>query len=499
MIHKIKGLYDNGSGLSIRAISKELEISRNTVRKYIAMDEATISAKLAAKSRTKWLDQHCDYLINQLNLYPELSAAKLMRRLRDKVGQVPVSERTMRRYIERLKGKVTLAQQRYYEPIVDSVAGVQCQVDLGEQREVFINGTKQTIYFCVFVLSFSRLLYVGVCLKPVDTLQLIRFHDEAFRYFGGLPEECLYDQTKLVVINERYRELELNQQFAQFATSAGFNIRVCEGYDPESKGKVEAGVKYFKQNFLYGETFESVQALRAQTLHWLDTVANMRVHGTTGQQPKDHYDRLERSKMTQYFPNDALLLEKTDMSTRKADKTGLISWKASKYSVPMKWQKARVRVQEINGVLKIYELTHKKLIAQHPISLETGKVIKNNDHYRDKTQSIKTLEEKLIRQLGSKYGFDIAALLRRNMPEYYSDQLRAAVKILDTHKPLSEELLQRLVRRENLTATRLQQHIEAWYSAKARGRTESCPSEMNEPLDLSAYQRLCHTVQGATV
>src|SRR5690625_6439726 len=64
------------------------------------------------------------------------------------------------------------------------------------------------IYFCVFVLSFSRLLYVGVCLKPVDTLQLIRFHDEAFRYFGGLPEECLYDQTKLVVINERYRELE---------------------------------------------------------------------------------------------------------------------------------------------------------------------------------------------------------------------------------------------------------------------------------------------------
>src|SRR5690625_6210394 len=72
VIHKIKGLYDNGSGLSIRAISKELEISRNTVRKYIAMDEATISAKLAAKSRTKWLDQHCDYLINQLNLYPEL-------------------------------------------------------------------------------------------------------------------------------------------------------------------------------------------------------------------------------------------------------------------------------------------------------------------------------------------------------------------------------------------------------------------------------------------
>jgi len=29
VIHKIKGLYDNGNGLSIRALSKELEISRN--------------------------------------------------------------------------------------------------------------------------------------------------------------------------------------------------------------------------------------------------------------------------------------------------------------------------------------------------------------------------------------------------------------------------------------------------------------------------------------
>ena len=33
------------------------------------------------------------------------------------------------------------------------------------------------------------------------------------------------------------------------------------GYDPESKGKVEAGVKYVKSNCLYGETFENWSAL----------------------------------------------------------------------------------------------------------------------------------------------------------------------------------------------------------------------------------------------
>jgi len=31
-----------------------------------------------------------------------------------------------------------------------------------------------------------------------------------FRYFGGMPQECVYDQTKLVVIHEIFRELELN-------------------------------------------------------------------------------------------------------------------------------------------------------------------------------------------------------------------------------------------------------------------------------------------------
>ena len=43
-MHKIKGLYDNGLGLSIRAISRELNISRNTLRKYLSLEELANSA-----------------------------------------------------------------------------------------------------------------------------------------------------------------------------------------------------------------------------------------------------------------------------------------------------------------------------------------------------------------------------------------------------------------------------------------------------------------------
>ncbi len=55
-----------------------------------------------------------------------------------------------------------------------------------------------------------------------------------------------------MVLHEQYRELDLNPAFAAYATAAGFRIYACEGYDPESKGKVEAGVKYVKGAY-FGE------------------------------------------------------------------------------------------------------------------------------------------------------------------------------------------------------------------------------------------------------
>src|SRR3546814_16081013 len=112
-----------------------------------------------------------------------------------------------------------------------------------------------------------------------------------------MPEECVYDQTKLVVLSEQYRELTLNPRFHEFATTAGFRIYACEGYDPESKGKVEAGVKYVKQDGLYGEEFASEQDLRHHLQHWLETVANARAHGTTGRVPREHFEQEESTHL----------------------------------------------------------------------------------------------------------------------------------------------------------------------------------------------------------
>ena len=55
-----------------------------------------------------------------------------------------------------------------------------------------------------------------------------------------------------------------------------FRIHCCRGYDPESKGKVEAGVTDVKENCLYGESFADAAALDEHIVGWLETVANVR-------------------------------------------------------------------------------------------------------------------------------------------------------------------------------------------------------------------------------
>ena len=72
MIHKIKALHNEGAGLSIRSIARELGISRNTVRKYLRMDEVAIGEQQSHRTRHKQLDDYRDYIVTLLSQFPNL-------------------------------------------------------------------------------------------------------------------------------------------------------------------------------------------------------------------------------------------------------------------------------------------------------------------------------------------------------------------------------------------------------------------------------------------
>jgi hypothetical protein len=395
-----------------------------------------------------------------------------------------VSGRTARRYIAQPKENITLKQRRYYEPVLDMEPGVQCQVDGGELRGVSVGGVETTVYFVVFVLSYSRLMYVGVSSQPIDTERLIRMHDAAFRTFGGRPRECVYDQTKPVVINEEFREPELNQRFHRYATGAGFRIRACEGYDPESKGKVEAGVKYVKQNGLYGESFEDWPALEAHVAGWLEDIANVRCHGTTGEAPQERCERDEKARMQPYpCPAEEAFAAPTE--TRKADWTGLIAWKANKYSVPPAYQRSRVGVAENAGRLRVIDRETGAIVAEHVLATGKGEIVKNTDHYRDRTQPIADHEEALRQQLGEEVGGRICALLWRTSPRIYKDQLAGVRRIPSKHGMPAPALPEKLCRRTTLTATAMRDPILAYEAHPGRLEDPPPPSVRNAAPEAS--------------
>jgi transposase len=459
-------LYADGNGCSIRAIAKELRISRTTVSKYLLMNENEINEALQNSTRVKSLDPYRDYFVHQLQKYPRLSATKIKRKLNAK-GLPPghVSDRTFRRYINDLKKTVPVKQQRYYEPVIDMVPGVQCQVDLGEIRNVPIGGIPTTIYFAVFVLSYSRLMYFSVSCNPFNTNDFIMVHDEAFKFFGGVVEECVYDQTKLVSIKEEFREVWFNEEFYRYATFARFDIRVCEGFDPESKGKVEAGVKYVKNSFFYGEEFASFKELDQDRLMWLQRVANMRIHGTTHNKPIEMFQNHEAQKLKPYLSPGFILEE--PVYKRTVDKTSLISYKSNKYSVPVKYQSSVVGLRQEEASLIILDMETKEVLATHSVCEGKGVIVKNTNHYRNHDKVVKDREQELPEVIGcEELSLRLCRILKTTSPKIYKDQLVGLKEVLSGYpaeKALHDALCE-LSKRQRLTVTFIREYLDGLYS-----------------------------------
>jgi transposase len=119
---------------------------------------------------------------------------------------------------------------------------------------------------------------------------------EAFEYFGGVPEQVLFDNAKSVVIErDAYGEghHRWNTQLAQLGKDYGFVPRLCRPYRARTKGKVERFKRYLKSSFVVplAATLNSVglkldvQTANARVGGWLKDVANARTHATTGQAP----------------------------------------------------------------------------------------------------------------------------------------------------------------------------------------------------------------------
>ena len=167
----------------------------------------------------------------------------------------------------------------------ETLPGQQAQIDWGECGTLDVGGERKTLYVFVMVLGYSRMMYARFTTSSKLPL-LLNCLVRAFEALG-IPKEILVDNMKQAVDQHDVvtGTVRWNKTFLDFADHHGFLPAASPPYWPRVKGKVERGVGYIKTSFLEGRSFEDLQDLNRQLEVWLDTVANVRVHGTTGQRP----------------------------------------------------------------------------------------------------------------------------------------------------------------------------------------------------------------------
>ena len=139
------------------------------------------------------------------------------------------------------------------------------------------------------LLCYSRQKFVLFLDRPFTTEDAVIGHEKAFEFFGGIPEEIIYDQDTVFLYRENGGDYIMTDVFERYQASRGFKVTFCRAGDPESKGKVENSVKYVKYNFLFNRTFINTEILNDQALAWLERTGNGIVHNTTRKIPQQQW------------------------------------------------------------------------------------------------------------------------------------------------------------------------------------------------------------------
>lgn len=361
-------------GLSVNALAKRFRVHRRTVRQALASpvppDRKTPERRAPKLESFKPLID--DWLRENL-IAPKkqrMTATRMHARLLDEHA-ADVSYAAVRDYVAKRRREILVEAGRIPEVFVPQLhaPGAEAEVDFGEVW-VILAGVKTKCHMFTFRLSHS-----GKAIHRVYSTQsqeaFLEGHIDAFDEIGGVPAlHIKYDNltaaVKTVIYGSDRRRVE-NDRWVLFRSHYGFDAFYClPGIDgAHEKGGVEGEVGRFRRTWLSPmPEIESLAELNAMIRRW-DT------------RDEDRRINQRRTKVGDDFAIERPLLgplptERFDPGLvlhPRVDRSGLITVRMAKYSVPARLIGRKVRVSLRASEIVVFDghreaARHERVVAR---------------------------------------------------------------------------------------------------------------------------------------
>ena len=345
-------------GYTYAEIGRLLGRDWRTVKRYLETGAQPVYRRRRMPSM---LDEFKPLIDQWLAATPGLLATRIHQDLVRDYG-FEGSYNTVRRYVERSRPRPTARASERFE----TRPGHQAQVDWSHEEPITTSsGLELPLYCFHMILGHSRDSFCALT-GSQDLVTFWACHRAAFRHFGGVPRELLYDRTKTVVRAHvgRERSLGENEFHPEALASAhhyGFTLRLCRAYRPQTKGKVESDVPYVRERLLRAHSFASYEHANREWASWNEDVARRRVHGTHGEVVAIRAER-DRVALGPVPAAPYLVVERT---TRVIARDGLLSFEGRRYAVPDARPGERVELVLGPEEIEIYCTSDGRRLARH--------------------------------------------------------------------------------------------------------------------------------------
>ena len=482
----------HNEGRSIRELQRQFQIGRNTVRRILRAHEDRRNnghdVLKKTQKRASKLDAFEPEIERLLEKYPRITCVRIFEELKDAGYEGGMSI---------LKEKVAEMRIPEREPVIrfETDPGVQGQQDWSPYTINFKRTGKCQVQCFSYILGFSRRQYIDFTVRH-DFYSLIRRHQDAFQYFGGVPRECLYDNEKTVVLRWECGRPVFNPAFTSFITHYNCKPIACRPGVPQTKGKVESPFKYVEGNLLGGRDFQDMEDLRATRLWWLVEKSDLHIHDTTKRPPIELFIEQEQSALQ---PLPLQPYDTSEVFLRVCDDEGFINIETNRYSVPS---------GNIADILSIKAAEHEVLIynpeldciAMHERQRAgAGKKVENPEHFRTEKirYGLEPVREAFL-ELGSATGAFLKGLTERHpkncgfharyilrMKEHYqSDDIHKAIEYALRYQAFEGKAIERI-----LNAKATPRTLESIRNERARQELQKALPKITQ-RSLDEYSKL---------